>query len=63
MRTNIYLSDRALELHEKGIPNDAIALRLGISRHHVWSAIKQATARRERLAAKTASPEGTECTH
>ncbi len=52
MRTDLNRSDRALELHEKGIPNDAIAIRLRMSRGHVWSAIKQARARRERLSAK-----------
>jgi len=42
--------DRALELHEKGMPNWAIAERLSISPGHVNAAIRQALARRKRAA-------------
>jgi DNA-binding NarL/FixJ family response regulator len=40
--------DRALALHEKGMPNWAIAERLSISPGHVNAAIRQALARRKK---------------
>lgn len=45
---------RCLELHEKGVENDAIAQRIGISRRSVTTMIREGKRRRAELA--TAEP-------
>ena len=47
-RGSVPTCDRALELHEKGISYEAIAIRLGIRQKHVGAYLKAGLERRER---------------
>ena len=50
-----YTCDRVLALREKGISNEAIAVRLGVSRSHIGGYVKNALERRAREQATEAA--------